>query len=214
MKLENATSFPSVLRRVIDRSGKKYAIVCDAAMPLFYEIDGDASGFAMRCDGIFESCSDEEAKVLLEYFITLEDRSRLGWNLACQLSRLLAVKGLLVADKIDHIIQETDWTTFSAPHLLLSGAIHLRDSERIISDLLDRVPEDFRDGLFCACYYSDSSAVAQKVASKFEEWGRDLAWSPTATGEHGWLELLIKKWMGRCSVESLMSVITLYFKFI
>lgn len=214
MKPENAMSFPTVLRRVIDQSGKKYAIVRDVAMPLFYEIDGDASGFAMHLDGLFESCSDEEVKVLLEYFITLEDRSRLGWNLACQLSRLLAVKGMLVIDKIDPMIRRTDWSIFSAPHLLLGGVRHLHDNERVIGKLLNRVPEDFRDGLLCSCYYSDSCGVAEKVIEKFEEWGRDLAWFPNATGEHEWLALLIKKWLGGYSVESLMNVITLYFKFI
>ena len=78
MEIENEMSFPNVLRRIIDRSGKAYAIVRDAAMPLFYEIDGDASGFSMQLDGLFELCSDEEAKALLEYFITDRKSTRLN----------------------------------------------------------------------------------------------------------------------------------------
>ena len=76
--------------------------------------------------------------------------------------------------------------------------------------LLDRVPEDCRDGLFLACHKLQSEKLDRKLIAKFMEWGAG-PWSPGATGELYALEQFIAKWLRLYSYMDLEGVVRLYF---
>jgi hypothetical protein len=178
--------------------------------------DGDAcvdiSGAPglFETQGIFDSCSDEDARILLADFVLR--KTECGHDLGCELAKLLASRGCLVKELIEPIIQEQDWSVFSAHFFLLSYVVNVDDRERWMTRLLDIVPEDFRDGIFLACFRADSPKIDAVLMDKFAEWDRDASWTPTATGELGALGFFLKRWMQKYSMDKLHVPVSIYFR--
>ena len=141
---------------------------------------------------IFDECNDDEAKLLLESFIDFQSLYR--YELAFQLSRLLARRGALVKGRMGRILAKTDWSSYGSNGLLLSYLASRKGSAPLICRLLDVVPEDGRDGLFLACWHSAGKRVQKRLKCKFEEWiASDASWGD-GTGEAWWLEAFLSKW--------------------
>ena len=141
---------------------------------------------------IFDECSDDDAKLLLESFIDF--RSLYQYDLAVQLSRLLARRGVLVRARMGRILAKTDWSSYGSNGLLLSYLASRKGSDPLICRLLDTVGEDNRDGLFIACWYSSGKKVQKCLKRKFEKWiESDASWGG-GTGEAWWLGAFLSKW--------------------
>ena len=161
---------------------------------------------------LLKAITSEEAVFVLNRF--LDDDTGCAHDLLCQFSRLLVEQGGLVKRRLTEFYAGKDWTSYSAPHLTLSGLVHLSDGARRICKLLDEVPEDCRDGLFLACWHLNDSVVNKRLCEKFEEWSADPSWSGTATGEGAWLEQFLGKWIaeGMFSCGQLEQLVVWHFK--
>lgn len=164
------------------RDGGTATICLDALVP-----------WGMDAPYIFGDLDDEDAKFLLESFIDF--RSLYHFDLALQLARLLAERGTLVRARIERIIAKTDWSSYGSNGLLLSYLGSVKGADAQIRRLLDIVPEDGRDGLFVACWKSQSARVQKKLLEKFECWIEDDPDFGSGTGEAAWLGAFLAKWM-------------------
>lgn len=159
---------------------------------------------------LFSDCSDGEALVLLRAFMSNADHCT--YEVRCHLSRLMALKGGLVSDRMDSIIASTDWRSYASPGQLLSYLAAKRDGADWIIRLLDVVPSDARDGLFTACWYCEDSRVQDKLRVKFDEWIQDPAWGD-GDGEGRWLKNFLGKWISKemFSYERLRNLVIWHF---
>ena len=149
--------------------------------------------WGMDAPYIFGDLDDEDAKFLLESFIDF--RSLYHFDLALQLARLLAERGTLVRARMGRIIAKTDWSSYGSNGLLLSYLGSVKGADAQIHRLLDIVPEDGRDGLFVACWKSQSVRVQKKLLEKFESWIDADPDFGSGTGEAAWLGAFLAKWM-------------------
>lgn len=200
-------SFAEILAAAVGRSGGRFSTACDDGTGTL-EVCG-AIGMDTRAPCLFASCPEEEARILLGDFIRSE--TPCGYNLLCQLSRLLLLRGALVRDEMERIIRETDWSSYDAPSLLLSFLPHMPDGEKRMIRLAGSVPEDNRDGYLLACLETDSKELDLTLMSCFRRWFSEPGASPECTGELGWLERFIKKWLPLYPFDSLEGVVRLFF---
>ena len=166
--------------------------------------------WGMDAPYIFGDLDDEGAKFLLESFIDF--RSLYHFDLALQLARLLAERGTLVRARMGRIIAKTDWSSYRSNGLLLSYLGSVKGADAQIRRLLDIVPEDGRDGLFVACWKSQSARVQKKLLEKFERWIEDDPDFGSGTGEAAWLGAFLAKWMreGEFPYDRLESLVRWY----
>ncbi|HEY2589099.1 MAG TPA: hypothetical protein VGI81_25375 [Tepidisphaeraceae bacterium] len=110
-------------------------------------------------DGVFDPIDDATAQWALSDW--LESAPNLGWDVHLELSKLLVKRGHLIRDKVEPIVRklasgEPDEGEFilllGRYQLCLSFLSRMEGGEEVAIALLDRVPEDFRDGLFHACF--------------------------------------------------------------
>ena len=134
-----------------------------------------------------------------------------SWSVAVQLSKLLSTRGRLVSEKIDPLLETTDWSSFSNHQLFLSYLALRDDGASLACELLDVVPEDARDGLFLACQRICSEELDSKLMGKFMKWSEEKC-DPCSTGEIYALEQFIGKWLKLYEFGDLKGVIHLYFK--
>ena len=155
---------------------------------------------------IFDECSDDDAKLLLESFV--DYRALYQCDLAFQLSRLLARRGALVRARMGRVLAKTDWRSYGSNGLLLAYLASRKGSDPLICRLLDTVCEDNRDGLFLAGWHSSGKKVQKCLKRKFEEWiASDASWGSGA-GEAWWLGAFLSKWTaeGTFPYEQLQSL--------
>jgi hypothetical protein len=164
--------------------------------------------FASEC--IFDDCGDEEAKRILEAFLT--QNLNLGWDLSLQLCKLLATHGRLVRETMEPLLETLNWSCVYQEQLFLSYLAVRDDGEDWAARMLDVMREDFRDGLLLACYRLHSESLDRKLMAKFLEWGTDAA-SLSGTGELYALEQFIAKWLNLYPYSDLEGTIRLYFKY-
>lgn len=177
-------------------------LTCDRPLWLFPECSSE---------WMFSDVSDKEATTLLTATI---DRSDLfGFEIHCHLSRLMAIKGELVSSRMDDIISTTDWSSWASPTFLLSYLATKCDGADWILRLLDVVPNDARDGLFTACWYSKDSRVQSRLCEKFKEWVLDPTWGG-GDREGAWLARFLGKWISEktFACDTLKNLIVWHFE--
>ena len=187
---------PGVGELHTDVDGRCADIVLDARYALF----------TSEC--IFDDCDETQVKMFLIAF--LAHNLSVGWSVSVQLSKLLSSRGLLVGNIADPLMETLDWSSCGIHQLFLSYLAVHRKGAALAEQLLDRVPEDCRDGLFLACHKLQSEKLDRKLIAKFMEWGAG-PWSPGATGELYALEQFIAKWLRLYSYMDLEGVVRLYF---
>jgi hypothetical protein len=178
-----------------------------------FDVYLDASFEMFTSRGLFDAATDEQATFFLNSF--LDQNFHCGWGLSEQLSKLLSVRGHLVAqrmtDLFDSLLQKQSWV--GTYQLFLSYLVLHPDGAKLAIQLLDQVDEDCRDGLFLACYRIDSEELDRKLIKKFQEWDADsYSWGPGSTGELYALEQFVAKWLDRYSIAELEHPIRIYFK--
>jgi hypothetical protein len=161
---------------------------------------------------IFENCPAETKRKLMIGFLT-KDTQAYGFDVSKELSKLLAVEGRMIITELQSFLDVQDWSTWPSPVHTLSGAAHLPDSEDRLVHLLNTIDEDFRDGLFLACYTLNSREIDHRLQHLFVKWGQDH-WSPSATGELYFLGEFIKRWIHHYDYSALEPVIRTYFRYI
>ena len=159
---------------------------------------------------IFGDLDDEDAKFLLESFIDF--RSLYHFDLALQLARLLAERGALVRARMNRVIVKTDWSSYGSGGLLLAYLGAVRSAGAQICRLLDVVPADGRDGLFVACWKSQSVKVQKKLLDKLESWIANDPDFGSGTGEGSWLGAFLAKWLNEetFSYDQLQALVRWY----
>jgi len=186
----------------------------------FIELQTDAPGgcadihldaryglFTSEC--IFDDCDDARAKMFLTAFLA-KDLS-VSWSISEQLSKLLSTRGRLVSEIVEPLLVTVDWTCCYMEQLFLSYLALQTDGAAVAGRLLDKVRDDFRDGLFLACYRLNSDELDRKLMAKFVEWkaaGDDLG----ATGQIYALQQFIAKWLRLYPYGDLEGVVRLYFE--
>ena len=140
---------------------------------------------------LFSYVSNAEAKLLLKEFIS--DKTYCTFEVLLHFARLMALKGTLVAEPMDNVVQSTDWESYASPQLLLSYLAVKSDGAAWIIRLLDVVPSDARDGLFIACWHCHDRRVHRKLLRKFEEWTQAGDFGG-GDGEGLWLGRFLTKW--------------------
>lgn len=184
----------SLIRKIAKRNGS-------AGYYPFTTFAEDGARY-LTCDGwlsaetddiwLFSDVNDEEAKVLLDAFVA--GTSHCTYDIQRHFMRLLAIKGDLVAQRMDEIIGTTDWESYASQHLLLSYLAVKTDGVKWILRLLDIVLEDARDGILTACWHCNDRRVQKKLLEKFEEWSVDPSGWGGGTGEDVWLGRFLAKW--------------------
>ena len=198
-----------LLETVITQAGTCSLCKTNVSGKMLLDIDG-IDGMQLEQPCLFEACNDAETLALLKSFF--EDHLRFGFNLSCQLSRLLSRKGMLCKRKVETIIRESDWKSMDSNFFALSYVAQMEDNGTLLPRLLDDVPEDFRDGLFLALYLCDKTSVHDSLIQRFRLWGCHTTWTPTSTGEIQWLAIFIKKWLKMYPFTQLEFIIKLYFE--
>ena len=191
--------------------------------PLEVFTDGDNGESYLTCDNgmsfpecsaewMFSDVSDKEATALLTAFMRSDNH--FTYEILCHLSRLMAVKGLLVSSQMDDIVATTDWSSYASKTSLLSYLAVKPDGVEWILRLLDVVPNDARDGLFTACWYCNDAHVQTRLFEKFDEWIKS---DPTWGGgdrENAWLKFFLGKWIseGIFPYERLKNLVVWHFR--
>lgn len=204
---------PALLRRclrAVNRAAARHGLGRAA-------VSDDGDGAVMLLDDlvcvgydapfIFDGCSDADARLLLESFVGYP--SLYHFDLAFQLSRLLARRGGLVGPRMERLLAEKDWSSWAENGLLLSYLASKAGSGPQICRLLDIVPVDNRDGLFLACWHSPDAAVQERLRQRFEAWTADDPSWGSGTGEAWWLGAFLSKWTRErtfppCRLQSLV----------
>ena len=148
----------------------------------------DPDIFDERC--IFSKCSDAELVLLFNAVI---DNLPLNWDILCEICKMLLTKGPLVKERVEKIIFDSEFD-FSNRQLLYAYLGSSMQYENKIIELLDVIPEDFRDGLFMACYRLNTLAICCKLMNKFTEWIKNDHDFGNGTGEEAYLDAFIALW--------------------
>lgn len=197
-----AANFYPLETFIDDNSGEMY-LTCDNAC-MFPECSSE---------WLFSDVSNKEAEILLTAFMS--KTQRFTYEIICHLSRLMAIKGMLVGHQMDDIVASTDWNSYDTPASLLSYLAVKPDGVFWIIRLLDIVPNDMRDGLFTACWYCRDMRVHVKLLTKFEAWIKDITWGD-GDREDAWLEWFLRKWIAEeiFSYDELKSLIVWHFQYV
>ena len=162
-------------------------------------------------DWLIRSATEEEACTLLTSFVS--GALDVGPGLGCELTRLLAEKGSVVKEQLQKVIEGTDWSRYGTPCRVLAGLHFLPDGKQKTMELLNIIPEDWRDGLLASIWKSNDIEMNLALLRKFEEWIQFPDWR-TSSGEDGWVDKFIAKWVANevFPYARLENLITWHFK--
>lgn len=152
-------------------------------------------------EGIYDPVDDATAEWLLADWLDGQ-AANVGWNVRRELSKLLAKRGRLVRDRVEPIVRQLaalgpedgGFTPWAHHQLCLSFLPQMEDGESLAVRLIDRVPEDFRDGLLLACYRINSPAVYEAVKEAVRRWEAEGCWCGGSTGELWLLRRMVERW--------------------
>lgn len=196
-----------ILSRTAERNKLKFFLEPDSGGEV--AIMEGLDGFGREDGCVFAECNDDEVTSLLTAWLVGELRG--DRDVEFQLARLLAMRGVLVGELAAQIIREETWNGFNCKQLFLSYICNMTDFKNRFSQYLATMPSDFRDGLFVAAMYAESHEADEILIDAFSEWYRSGDWFPAGTGEDGWLEYFLKKWIKVYSLEKIEVPIRAYF---
>jgi hypothetical protein len=143
---------------------------------------------------LFDHCGDLDCRDFMLSFLHGE-LNKVGFSTAFELAKLLAMKGVLIKEEAEAFL--LDVSILDSPPLSLSlfwaylGSS--KEYESICIRLLDGYREDFRDGVFLACYYLNTPCIYRSLIEHFSKWIAKPEWG-NGTGEMGALEEFLAKW--------------------
>ncbi len=148
---------------------------------------------------IYDAVDDATAQWVLNDW--LDGAPNVGWNVHRELSKLLAKRGNLVRDRVEPIIRglaalapdEGGFTPWAKHQLCLSFLPSFPDSEALALRLIERVPEDFRDGLLRACYSLNTRPIYEAVKTSVRRWEQEV-WCGGSTGERWLIHRMVQRW--------------------
>lgn len=163
----------------------------------FLDFLGGPDYFDDEC--IYDSVDDSTARWLLNDW--LDGAPNVGWCINLELSKLLAKRGHLVRERVEPLIRglsalsldEGGFMPWSQHQLCLSFLPSMDDGERLAICLLERVPEDARDGLLHACYSLNTRPIYEAVKASVRRWEQDI-WCGGGTGEHWLIYRMVERW--------------------
>jgi hypothetical protein len=149
---------------------------------------------------IYDPVDDATALWLLGDW--LDGEPDVGWRVHLELSKLLAKRWHLVLDRVEPIVRELaalrpgegGFTPWARHQLCLSVLWRMQDGESLAVGLIERVPEDFRDGLLLACYKLNTPAVYEAVKAAVRRWEAEGCWCGGSTGELWQLRRMVERW--------------------
>lgn len=196
-----------ILLRTAERNKLKFLLEPDNGCEV--AVMEGLDSFDREDECVFAECTDDEATSLLTAWLVGELKG--DRDVEFQLARLLAMRGVLVGELATRIIREESWNGFNCKQLFLSYICNMADFKKRLSQYLATMPCDFRDGLFVAAMYAESHDVDEILIDAFSGWYRSGDWFPAGTGEDGWLEYFLKKWINAYSLEKIEVPLRAYF---
>ena len=148
--------------------------------------------YADQC--LFDGCTENEVVELLKAFCSPLYTDLFSWQVCCELSKLLAKKGKLISQRAESFIFPDRTNHFRKVPLHLSYLATDIKWEECCLSCLDLCEEDFRDGLFLACYRLNTFDIYASLVKHFSEWIKKYTDWGNGTGECLALEKFIKKW--------------------
>ena len=147
----------------------------------------------LSADVLFDNCSDCDKRLLISFFLSDEFLLRdFSWNINVEFAKLSAKYGKLAQSQITQFIKNAMQAWHS--HFLQFACLGADSkNESSLITLIDDSTEDFRDGLFIACWFLNSRRVDEFLASKFKEW-IDNGELECATGEFQAMKSFCCKW--------------------
>ena len=196
-----------ILSRIAERNNLKFLVEPDNGREV--SIMEGLDNFGREDECIFAECTDSEVTSLLTAWLT--DDLKGDRDLEFQLARLLAARGGLVGELAAKIIREESWNGFNCKQMFLAYICNIDDFKTLLAQYLATMPCDFRDGLFIAAMHAESHEVDDILINAFSEWYKSGDWFPAGTGEDGWLEYFLKKWIKVYSLEKIEVPLRAYF---
>ena len=193
--MKSISEINKIIIRQLGRNNLKYASYFDSDQNADVVYCEECENLLQFLDDkcIFSDCSDSE---LIQLFNAVITHYPLDWDISCEVCKMLPRKGYLVKEKLEKIIFNP---TFDyCDQLLLAylgGALQYED---YIIDFLDKIPEDFRDGIFLACYKLNTSTISCKLVKKFTQWITDPDFG-NGTGEEYYLDKFVELWQHKQS---------------
>ena len=184
-----------IIKRQLERNGIDSEIDTGSSgggkAPIVYFYD-ELDFYADRC--LFDGCSTEEIRHLLEAFCSVSYYEIFSWQVCCELGKLLAKDGKLIERIAEGFIFSDQVNHFRETALHLSYFATDLKWEAWCLKCLDLCEEDFRDGLFLACYRLNTPDIYSSLVRHFSEWiEKNPNWGK-GTGEQLALERFLQKW--------------------
>lgn len=168
----------------VDEESKESIITCDECVGSFPETSSM---------WLFYDVNDEEATILLKMFI--REYKKCSFEICRHFAHLLALKGELVIQELNYIIDDYDWSLYDSPNVFLAGLAQIsNEMESAVIAMLDIVPNNERFGLLTACWHCNNSHIQEKVLMEFEKWIVDPNWGH-GDCEDVWLRQFLYKWI-------------------
>jgi hypothetical protein len=151
-------------------------------------------------DGVFDPLDNATAQWALSDW--LDSPPNLGWGVQLELSKLLVKRGHLIRDKVELVVRklvcgvpdEGEFVLLLARYeLFLSFLSRMEGGEEAAIALLDRVPEDFRHGLFHACFTINTRRIYEAMKAHVRQWEEE-GWCPASTGEKWLIGRMVLRW--------------------
>ena len=189
------TMYQRIVDALKDRVSDEYLAVDLSLKDMCIEIWADSVLGDWEAS-LFDQCSDKDCRdFLLAFLHGRSNINKIGFSTSFELAKLLSIKGDLIRKEAETILLDKKILKAPPVQRYLDWA-YLGSSARyepLCIRLLDVCQEDFRDGVFLACYRLNTPRIYRSLVEHFSEWIEIDGWG-TATGELGALKHFLGKW--------------------
>lgn len=145
---------------------------------------------------IFDACCQAiKTELLRFYFSENFHDAHFNWDINIEFAKLSAKFGTLVEKEAETFMPSSlseQWTKYFL-HVAYYGSSAKYEGRLL--HLMDISQEDAREGLFIACWYSQSITVQRALAVAFQRWIKNGELD-AGTGEIAALKAFLRKWKG------------------